>query len=62
MDEQTKADMAARTGCIAGALTETEFRTTLTTAGFQEIEIIAIRPSCGNYFRYPSQSTSRGPC
>ena len=26
MDEQTKADMAAWTGCIAGALTEDEFR------------------------------------
>ena len=26
MDEQTKADMAAWTGCIAGALTDAEFR------------------------------------
>ena len=26
MDDQTRADMAAWTGCIAGALTETEFR------------------------------------
>jgi arsenite methyltransferase len=39
MDEQTKADMAAWTGCIAGALTETEFRSILTAAGFDEIEI-----------------------
>ena len=39
MDEHTKADMAAWTGCIAGALTEAEFRSILTTAGFDEIEI-----------------------
>jgi arsenite methyltransferase len=39
MDEATRADMSAWTGCIAGALTETEFRTTLESAGFGEIEI-----------------------
>ena len=39
MDEQTRADMAAWTGCIAGALTDTEFRDSLTAAGFEEIEI-----------------------
>ena len=39
MDSATKADMAAWTGCIAGALTETEFRDTLEGAGFEEIEI-----------------------
>ena len=39
MDEDTKADMAAWTGCVAGALTETEFRAALTAAGFDEIEI-----------------------
>jgi arsenite methyltransferase len=39
MDEQTRADMAAWTGCIAGALTETAFRSALGTAGFGEIEI-----------------------
>jgi SAM-dependent methyltransferase len=39
MDEQTKADMAAWTGCIAGALTEAEFRATLAAAGLEEIEI-----------------------
>jgi ubiquinone/menaquinone biosynthesis C-methylase UbiE len=39
MDDATKADMAAWTGCIAGALTEAEFRDALATAGFQEIEI-----------------------
>ena len=39
MDETTRADMAAWTGCIAGALTEAEFRSTLETAGFGEIEI-----------------------
>ncbi|HUA06784.1 MAG TPA: arsenite methyltransferase [Solirubrobacteraceae bacterium] len=39
MDEATRADMAAWTGCIAGALTETEFRDVLASAGFREIEI-----------------------
>jgi ubiquinone/menaquinone biosynthesis C-methylase UbiE len=39
MGEDTRADMAAWTGCIAGALTETEFRSALENAGFGEIEI-----------------------
>ena len=39
MDEATKADMAEWTGCIAGALTQTEFTDALTTAGFTDIEI-----------------------
>jgi arsenite methyltransferase len=39
MDEQTKADMAAWTGCIAGALTRAEFEHVLIGAGFSEIEI-----------------------
>ncbi len=39
MDEQTRADMAAWTGCVAGALTEAEFRDTLVRAGFEEVEI-----------------------
>jgi len=39
MDEQTKADMAAWTGCIAGALTEAAFRQVLAAAGFEQIDI-----------------------
>ena len=39
MDEATRADMAAYTGCIAGALTDTEFRSALAAAGLVEIEI-----------------------
>ena len=39
MDEATRADLAAYTGCIAGALTEEEFRAGLEDAGFTEIEI-----------------------
>ncbi len=39
MDEATRADMAAFTGCIAGALTEEEFRAGLSAAGFTDIEI-----------------------
>jgi arsenite methyltransferase len=39
MDEATRADMAAWTGCIAGALTEAEFRQALEAAGFEQIEI-----------------------
>ena len=39
MDEATRADMAAFTGCIAGALTEDEFRDALAAAGLADIEI-----------------------
>jgi arsenite methyltransferase len=39
MDEATRAYMAAWTGCVAGALTEAEFRGALRDAGFEEIEI-----------------------
>ena len=39
MDEATHADMAAWTGCIAGALTEDEFRTALADAGLVEVQI-----------------------
>ena len=39
MDEATKADMAAWTGCVAGALTEVEFRSALEEAGFEQVEI-----------------------
>jgi arsenite methyltransferase len=39
MDEATRADMAQWTGCIAGALTEAEFRSTLADAGLAEVEI-----------------------
>ncbi len=38
MDEATRADMAAWTGCIAGALTESEFRAALQTAGLGATE------------------------
>ena len=39
MDEATKADMTAWTGCIAGALTQSEFAGALMDAGFTDIEI-----------------------
>jgi ubiquinone/menaquinone biosynthesis C-methylase UbiE len=39
MDEATRRDMAAWTGCIAGALTAAEFRRGLERAGFGDIEI-----------------------
>ena len=39
MDQRTKADMEAWTGCVAGALTEAEFRVRLASAGFTEIEV-----------------------
>ena len=39
MDDATRADMQAYTGCIAGALTESEFRAELTNAGMGDIEI-----------------------
>jgi arsenite methyltransferase len=39
MDHATKADMQAWTGCIAGALTEVEFRAQLEAAGLTDIEV-----------------------
>jgi arsenite methyltransferase len=39
MDEATRRDMAQWTGCIAGALTEDEFRAGLEAAGFERVEI-----------------------
>ncbi|MGZ4276187.1 MAG: arsenite methyltransferase [Solirubrobacteraceae bacterium] len=39
MDDATRADMAAYTGCIAGALTEDEFRAGLAAAGLTDIEV-----------------------
>jgi SAM-dependent methyltransferase len=39
MDDATRADMAAYTGCIAGALTEAEFRSALAAAGLADVEI-----------------------
>ena len=39
MDNATRRDMAQWTGCIAGALTEAEFRASLEAAGFDDIEI-----------------------
>ena len=41
MDDATKADMQQWTGCIAGALTEDEFRAQLTAAGLIDVEIRA---------------------
>jgi SAM-dependent methyltransferase len=38
MDDATRADMAAWTGCIAGALTEAEFRSALAAAGLTDLE------------------------
>jgi arsenite methyltransferase len=39
MDEATRADMGAYTGCIAGALTEAEFRGALAGAGLVDVEL-----------------------
>ena len=39
MDEATRADMAAWTGCIAGALTEEAFRAALADAGLVDVEV-----------------------
>jgi SAM-dependent methyltransferase len=39
MDAETRADVAAWTGCVAGALTEAEFRAALTAAGLADVEI-----------------------
>jgi arsenite methyltransferase len=39
MDEETRRDMAQWTGCIAGALTEDDFRRELEDAGFSDVEL-----------------------
>ena len=39
MDDATRADMQQWTGCIAGALTEAEFRAALAAAGLVDVEI-----------------------
>ena len=39
MDDVTRADMQQWTGCIAGALTEDEFRSALTDAGLVVVEV-----------------------
>ena len=40
MDAATRADMQQWTGCIAGALTEAEFRAALSAAGLADVEIL----------------------
>jgi arsenite methyltransferase len=39
MDPETRADLARWAGCLAGALTESEFREGLRAAGFERIEL-----------------------
>jgi len=39
MDEATRRDMQQWTGCIAGALTEADYRAALLTAGFEAVEV-----------------------
>jgi ubiquinone/menaquinone biosynthesis C-methylase UbiE len=51
MDEATRADMVAVTGCIGGALTEEQFRAGLTAAGLADIEITEthrVHPQAGS--------------
>jgi ubiquinone/menaquinone biosynthesis C-methylase UbiE len=40
MDDATRADMQAFTGCIAGALTRAEFEAALRDAGLTDVEIV----------------------
>jgi arsenite methyltransferase len=39
MDDATRADMQQYVGCIAGALTEDEYRSGLAAAGFSEVDV-----------------------
>ena len=41
MDDATRADLEQWTGCVAGALTETDFRVALSEAGLGDIRICA---------------------
>jgi arsenite methyltransferase len=40
MSDETRRDMAAWTGCVAGALTRREFERGLREAGFEQVEVI----------------------
>jgi arsenite methyltransferase len=40
MDEATRSDMQQWTGCIAGALTRTEYEAALASAGLTDVEIV----------------------
>jgi arsenite methyltransferase len=40
MDAATRADMAAYTGCVAGALTRGQFTSALTAAGLVDVEVV----------------------
>jgi arsenite methyltransferase len=40
MDEATRSDVAKWTRCLAGALTEAEYRAALAEAGFADVEVI----------------------
>ena len=40
LDEATRADMEQWAGCLAGALTEAEYRSALAGAGFVDVEVI----------------------
>jgi ubiquinone/menaquinone biosynthesis C-methylase UbiE len=40
MDDATRADVDSWTGCIAGALTEAEFREALESVGFEAVDIV----------------------
>jgi arsenite methyltransferase len=40
MDESTRGDLAAWTGCIAGALTRAEYERALAGAGFEDVEMV----------------------
>lgn len=44
LDQATRADLAAWTGCIAGALTEDDYRRHLSDAGWSGIEIRYTHP------------------
>jgi ubiquinone/menaquinone biosynthesis C-methylase UbiE len=39
MDDETRVDMAKWAGCLAGALSEEDFRAGLADAGFESIEV-----------------------
>ncbi|HMK97702.1 MAG TPA: arsenite methyltransferase [Acidimicrobiales bacterium] len=40
MDQATRKDMEQWAGCLAGALTEAEYRTALVGAGFADVEVV----------------------
>jgi hypothetical protein len=48
MSDQLRRDMESWTGCVAGALEQSEYRAKLTAAGFTDVTLQVTGPGCGS--------------